>query len=536
MSKKRRKKRPAAKPARTSEPRTSEPRTSDSRTSEPRTSEPRTSDSRTPDEPAFWFGFEIAWAKLAVTRVVLFGMLTIDALMQIRHAPRYGAGGFNVGQLPLLDGLGPTRTLYGLAELINAYLFVLAACGVGTRIAIPLATVIYSWLYFGSQLDSYQHHYLIALVLLLACVVPWRRPATADTRTPVRAWGLRLVLVQLAIMYLWAAISKMNATWIDGRTLAGQIGGIVRTVVDGTVGTAGASCIVIVVELALAATIWNRRTWWIAAPLGIAFHVGILFSKLEIGLFAWLMLAIYVLVIPDRIWIWLAETRPSRAVLGAARVAAKYFDGAHGWLLWVAAVALGLVLAATSRFEHALAIGIALALVPVAAAVAQTWWPRRAHLAWLASAHLLAFATWTAVDRASTLATDYYRFWGGNARRLGDREGAEEAYRKLLAVDAADPSGHYQLGRILLARGDDDEALAHLHEAQRLEPSRARAYLVEARWLAGRGRRDEAIAKAREARRADPGDADARSLLEALTGQATKQGVEPAREDDRDTR
>jgi hypothetical protein len=462
-------------------------------------------------------------------------MLAIDALMQIRHAPRYGAGGFNVGQLPLLDGLGPTRALYGIAELVNAYLFALAACGVATRIAIPLATAIYSWLYFGSQLDSYQHHYLVALVLLLACFVPWQRPRDAVARTPVRSWALRLVLVQLAIMYVWAAISKMNATWLDGRTLAGQIGGFVRTVVDATIGTAAMSCVVVVTELVLAATIWNRRTWWIAAPIGIAFHLGILFSKLEIGLFAWLMLAIYVLVIPDRGWTWLAETRASRALARTARAVAKYFDGSSSWLLWGASVVLGVVLAALSRFEHALAVGSFLALIPIAAAIGQTWLPRRARLASIAFAHLLAFATWTGVDRVSTVATDYYRFWGGNARRLGDRDGAEQAYRKLIAVDANDASGHYQLGRILLARGGvDDDALAQLHEAQHLEPGRARAYMAEARWLAGRGRRDEAIAKAHDARRADPNDADARTLLEALTGQTTKPARDPAHEEDRD--
>src|SRR5947209_13493054 len=82
--------------------------------------------------PSFWFSFSVPWAKLAAGRVVLFGLLAIDALLQIRHAPRYGAGGFNVGQLPIFDAHGPSRGSYEVCELINAYLFVLVACGVGT--------------------------------------------------------------------------------------------------------------------------------------------------------------------------------------------------------------------------------------------------------------------------------------------------------------------------------------------------------------------------------------------------------------------
>ena len=278
-----------------------------------------------PAQPAFWFGFEITWAKLAVTRVVLFGLLALDALLQIRHAPRYGAGGFNVAQLPGLDALGPSRALYALGELANAYLFVLAACGVATRVVLPIATAIYAWLYFGSQLDSYQHHYLVALVLLLACFVPWQRPGHVAPATRIRSWALRLVLVELAIMYLWAAISKMNVTWLDGRTLAGQITGPLRHVVDATVGIRTASRLVVLVELALASTIWIRPAWRVAAPLGLMLHVGIVFSGLEIGLFAWLMVGIYVLVIPDGIWVWLAELPPVRALCRGAAVLGTWF-------------------------------------------------------------------------------------------------------------------------------------------------------------------------------------------------------------------
>src|SRR6185503_10785646 len=90
-------------------------------------------------EPAFFFGFEVAWAKLVMVRVVFFMLLAYDALKQISHAPRYGAGGFNVAQLPGFDLIAPGRELYSVGQLISSYLLVLAACGVATRVVVPIA-------------------------------------------------------------------------------------------------------------------------------------------------------------------------------------------------------------------------------------------------------------------------------------------------------------------------------------------------------------------------------------------------------------
>lgn len=479
---------------------------------------PRRDEPRRRDEPTFWFGFEVSWAKLALGRFVLFGLLALDALMQIRHAPRYGAGGFNVAQLPLLDGLGPGRISYGVGELVNAWLFTLAAFGVATRWVLPVATAIYAWLYFGSQLDSYQHHYLMSLVLVCACFVPWQRPRDATPATRVASWALRLILVEIAIMYLWAAISKMNTAWVDGSTLSTQIIGPMRRLVDGTVGVPFASKLVIVVELSLATMIWQPRLWKIAAPLGIAFHLGILFSGLEIGLFAWLMIALYAFIVPDRVWTTLATMRPLSTLREAFAIVAGWFDGAAGWLVWLLGATLGTVFAMLARFEYAGRVGlVALVAMVAGSGYAILRAPQARRLTAIGVAHLAAMALWLATDRASTVAIDYYRFWGGTSRRLGDRPTAERAYRELIDVAPDEPAGHFQLARMLLDQQSTDEALAQLHEAERLSPGDARPFLVEARWLAAHGQLREAIDKAHDATIADPDDRAARDLLDTLT-------------------
>jgi len=464
-----------------------------------------------PPAPVFWFGFEVPWAKLVAARVVLFGLLAIDAFLQISHAPRYGAGDFNVAHFSFLHSLGPGRASYEIGQLLETYLFALAALGVATRLIVPIAAALYAWLYFGSQLDSYQHHYLMALAVAIACFVPWQRPPDATPATPVRSWALRLILVQLGIMYLWAAISKLDPAWTSGQTLGGQLAGSLRSLVDATIGMKRVAVLVIGTEFALAATIWLRPAWRIAAPLGLAFHTGIVASGLEIGLFAYLMLGLYVLVLPDR---WLVRLAEARA-LQPLRRALHRLGATTSWVLWGLALAAGLAIAELVRLEHAVLAALAVTAIPLGLAV-------RGRLAGggpsgaLGAAHLLALALWLVADRASAVAVDYYKFWAGSQRRLGDMKTAEQAYRRLVEVAPDLELGHYYLGRILVGGGRGEEGARHLHEAQRVAPGRARAWVEEARWLASQGQKAEAIEKARSAVSAEPGSRDARALLDSL--------------------
>jgi len=468
------------------------------------------------EEPAFFFGFEVAWAKLVLLRVVFFLMLAWDSLEQISHAPRYGAGNFNVAQLPLLDLIAPGRELYSVGQMVSSYLFVLVACGVATKVVLPVVTALFGWLYFSSHLDSYQHHYLVWLLLVLSCFVPWQRPETVTPATPVRSWALRLILLQLAILYFWAAVSKMNSAWLDGRTLDAQLSGSMESFIQGTVGYKGAAWIVVLTELVLAATIWWRRGWLVAAPLGLLLHIGILKTGFEIGLFAWLMIALYVAVIPDVVWVWLAERQPLRAIRGGASVVSGWFHGSARFVIWVIAAGVGAVLAMQSRFDDGPAIGLGLVVILIVGTVFAVF-RRRTHVAWLAIAHLLGLVMWTVVDRGTDTAIDYYRLWGGNSRRLGDPRTAEAAYRRLTEIAPDNGNGYFQLGRLLIER-NDEEGVKAMRRAQDLEPLKARAYVAEAKWLSAHGQKEEAIAKAREATIVEPTDADAKTLLDSLLG------------------
>lgn len=454
-------------------------------------------------QPAFWFGFEVTWGKLAVARVVIFTLLALDAVLQVSHAPRYGAGGFNVGQLPFAGAIAPGRVAYGVAQLALAYAFVLVACGVATRVLVPAGALVYAWLYFGSQLDSYQHHYLVVVVLAIASFVPWQRPDGAVPSTNVRTWAVRLLLVQLAVMYLWAAISKMDPAWTDGTTLSMQMTGTIGKAIAKTIGFQGAAMLVIVTELVLAATIWSRATWKVAAPLGLAFHLGIVLTGLEIGLFAFLMLGFYTLVLSDQLWARVAVTFE-----GLARVMAR-----ASWAVFGVCLGLGVAIAMLVRIEDARVVGICAALVPIVVALLVAKKP----VIGIGVAHVLALGLWLLADRATDVTEDYYRYWGGSQRRIGTPAEAERAYRRLVEIAPDKEPGHYQLGKLLIQRGAIEEGMAELHEAQRLEPAIARSFVEEARALVKQGKLPEAIEKAKQATFADPSHAQARALLDSLT-------------------
>jgi tetratricopeptide (TPR) repeat protein len=256
--------------------------------------------------------------------------------------------------------------------------------------------------------------------------------------------------------------------------------------------------------------VWPPRARIVALPLGVAFHIGIIRSDLEIGLFAYQMLAFYLLLVPDSVFI---------AVWSFARWLRSYLPmpWPRGWGRWIvgwAGVALCLAIAWDAHIPHT--FGVALG-VTIAALVPILWggaaWHARAGIA-LAFASLLVLV----VDLKSDTAADYYRFWGGTTRRLGDMEASERAYRRLTEIAPENPAGHYQLGKLLLGRGDE-AGLTYLRTAQRLEPNRARAYVEEAQWLRTQGRAADALGKAQEATYAEPSNPQAQGLVNALSGQ-----------------
>lgn len=397
---------------------------------------------------------EASLGQLTAARLAIFAVLAIDAVLAMAHAPRYGTG-FVVANLPGLEPLEPSRLGFlGLQTAIFAAA-VAMIWGVATRLACVVGAICASLAYFTSQVDSYQHHYLVVLLWWVFCFMPWRAPPLASATKPMQvpSGAYRVVLALLAIVYLWAAVAKCHAEWISGQALRAQLptGWVAKfaAVVPGGYQTLALG--ILATEFKLAVVVWQRRWAAWAWTLGMALHVGILFTPLDIGLFSWLMIALYVLVSPAAWW----RRWPLPRLSTAQRVGGALVFGA--------------------------ALGIAVAYV-------------------------------------GDVRQDYYRYWAGFARRTGNTADATYAYGRLVEVDPSNWRAYYQLGLLRKAAGDVDAAQALFRTAQR-HPTDPDPWTEEAVILLERGDAAGAIQRLERALALAPGDRRASAYLARLRGQ-----------------
>lgn len=399
-----------------------------------------------------------------VVRFAFFGVLAVDIWFGIEHLARYGAGHFNVSHLPFLDGLipAPERSwMVGLA-LVQVVLAVRAALGVQLRVTVPALTALYSVSYFWSQLDSYQHHYLLAVLLgVFSGGLLLERGAE---RIP--PWALRLVMAVVALMYGWAAITKLDPEWLGGRTLGAALTDegardlvlwLAEASGTGHLEVLGwASIAALVGEVFLAVALLVRRTRTAAWGLGVAFHLGIEWADLRIGLFSWFMVGLYFLYAPDGV---------VRRLAPGVRKLAPISKGDTWWPTILAAftVAAGVT---WLPFEGSWAAGlVAAGFIVVSGAASQRGLP-----VLLAPAGVLLL-----LHVGTDTAREYYKYWGGDTRRRGPLVEAIHAYEQVVALDPDYPSGHLRLGDLYLRDGRQDEAVAAWRRVLEVEPGNTTA-------------------------------------------------------------
>ncbi|MCA9526403.1 MAG: HTTM domain-containing protein, partial [Myxococcales bacterium] len=162
----------------------------------------------------YWHDFAVHPLRVAALRVAFFGLLAVDLWLNfVEHAPRYGAGDMNATQFAWLDTWlpVPSAAVVGAAWLIGGFLAARAALGLAVRQSAVLLALLYGGVYVWCQADSYQHHYLICLLLLVFAFIPdaaWRgrwteRSASrreGDAASDARHWALRMIYVQLALV------------------------------------------------------------------------------------------------------------------------------------------------------------------------------------------------------------------------------------------------------------------------------------------------------------------------------------------------
>ena len=175
----------------------------------------------------------------------------------------HGAGGFNVAHFELLDAVQPSISaplFVGVIILTGALCLTIAIASRPPRWLIGLAFVLHTWSWAMSMLDSYQHHYLLSIVLLalvffprltaedalLPPSSPKKRdaPSTAAERRKGKkkkrkksadepaaqpsmlspasltsAGGYAFLAASIAVVYAYTALSKTDPEWLSGAAL-----------------------------------------------------------------------------------------------------------------------------------------------------------------------------------------------------------------------------------------------------------------------------------------------------------------------------
>lgn len=245
------------------------------------------------------------------TYLLLRGTLLLVAfdvwLTRISHGGRYGAGDFNVAHFAWLDALQPgvSPALYvGVSTLTGFLCFTLALAPRPPRWLLGVAFALHTWGWAMSMLDSYQHHYLLSIVLLALIFFPRLSaeeallspaPRSAETLPPKRlparggprhktkkgsrpdkthepeptslsplrapttaAWAYVALAWSIAIVYAYTAFSKTSDEWLSGAAMQS----VLRLPAGGEVPEGASDPVAPLRWLASICGIEGERFWW----------------------------------------------------------------------------------------------------------------------------------------------------------------------------------------------------------------------------------------------------------------------------------
>lgn len=217
---------------------------------------------------------------LTVFRAVFGALVAIKALHLTARASISTDGGIS------LSNQATTALPLGAAVLVAVAFFVL---GKGTRWAAT--AMLAGFLTFVFAFNFYNHHTYLIIVICAIFVVGVSVP--------------HLLRAQLTIVYAFAAITKVNETYLSGSELYASM--VQHTVWQTVIGVDPSpaflmpvSAASIAVEAFLAVGLWFARTRWISLVVGLIFHVGLVvavtdsFSQfVSLLVYGGLMLALY---------------------------------------------------------------------------------------------------------------------------------------------------------------------------------------------------------------------------------------------------
>jgi len=189
---------------------------------------------------------------------------------------------------------------------------VLALCvmvGLFYRLSSALLFLAFTYVFLLDQTRYLNHLYLTCLILFLMALIPAHRAKSVDVlmrpglrSSTVPTWTLWLLRAQLAIVFVYGGVAKINRDWLRGEPIRGWLDS--RSdypLIGGLLGTDWAPYFFayggLLFDLLVVPLFFWRRTWLLALLMSLFFHLSnkVLF---DIGIFPILMLAATTLLFP----------------------------------------------------------------------------------------------------------------------------------------------------------------------------------------------------------------------------------------------
>ncbi|WP_437813135.1 HTTM domain-containing protein [Sorangium sp. So ce1078] len=255
---------------------------------------------------------EVDAASLAVFRIGYGALIAWEVVRYVLHDRIYRyyiEPGFFFSFVPFIRPWGGTGMYWHFAALF--VLALLCAAGLFYRVSAALLCAALTYVFLLDKAQYLNHLYLLCLLGLLLAAAPAHRalsldrlrarraspagaPPSAPAETVPRVY-LFALQAQIAIVYFYGGVAKLNGDWLRGQPLtmwlaehrgAPLIGPLLATPAAGlALSYAG-----LFIDLSMGFLLFSRRTFPLGAAIAVAFNLSnaLLF---KIGIFPYAMIA-----------------------------------------------------------------------------------------------------------------------------------------------------------------------------------------------------------------------------------------------------
>lgn len=175
----------------------------------------------------------------------------------------------------------------------------LVAVGLWFRVAAVVLAVGVTYAFLLDQTHYLNHMYLICILAFCVAATPAADAGSLDARRNKKQrqwaplWAVRLIPVQLGIVYVFGGVAKLDLDWLKGLPARNFLAGFEPTaaLADHPVAPLFLAYSGLMFDLLVVPALLWRRTRWPATAAAVLFHVTNA-NLFHIGIFPWLMLSL----------------------------------------------------------------------------------------------------------------------------------------------------------------------------------------------------------------------------------------------------